>query len=864
VSLSRLASRSSTVFKTFTCTVSLSDVFEGSHSRETDFRSNDPAPQAAPTTAIRCESVLLSTVSTYTDRPGLSKELKEKLTKTQGTGLAHAVAVTGLGGTGKTQLVLHYIEKHKAEYDTILWIDVRTKGTAQSSYERCCRELGLQVETATDDRPLQDVPYVQAVLAWLRAQSDEMKWLTILDNADEVSWESIIVPKGKAGTVIVTSQDAYAARQLLGGRSPTVRVDAMTSEEAMSLMTNHFDEPVCSGTATWSLVEEITRFLDRLALPLDLAGAQISVDVDNWGDLDAALRQYLSEYRQNQDKLLQDAEFAAAGSYNKTIWTAWETSLSSLRKVEDSQSGIYPIKLLSFLTLFDRTNVQDQLFRQASLGLDEACQVLETGVPPWLRELLAKGDDGRWDSSSHRNTVNALLRYGLVKPIGEPWKGVTMHGLVQRRARQELPHGYWPWYMVFLVAICRRINRRLDGSAGLRFRRHLVLHFPTNDQLLRGQLDGQSEEQLAEIGHVIGSIYLEEGRCEEAAQLQSNALALWNRMRGENDLRTTTAMSNLALTFIRQRLWEKANDLLSRVIQQREIQLGAKHPLTLMSRHYRAVGAYEEGRLDDAVTENLAVLEIRSEILGDDHHDTIDSITNLAATCLRQGNWDKAQELQLQVLEVQKKSLDQYDPYLLASMGNLAFTYAKLGKYGEAEQLQIEVLERFSTVLGRNHLETLKSMHHLGETYISLAKHQEAEMLLVEVVETRSRVLGPEHSDTLHAMISLTATLIYQERWKGAEELGVKTREVSSRVLGQNHPTTLGAMQNLALALKGLSQDDRAIDLMRRTAAISATVMEQDHPDCKSRRETAAEWSAIRDNGVEEVDGGSHEETKSM
>jgi tetratricopeptide (TPR) repeat protein len=844
--------------------VSLRDVFDGSHSRETDFHSNYPAPQAAPTTAIRCVSVPLATVSTYTDRPELSKELGEKLSKTQGTGLAHAAAVVGLGGTGKTQLVLRYIEEHEAEYDAILWIDVRTEETARSSYERCCRVLGLPVEASADNKSLQDVPCVQAVLTWLRTRTDKKKWLTILDNADQVSWESSIVPNGRAGTVIVTSQDDRASRKLLGGHTLTVKVDAMTSEEAVCLVANHFDKPVCRGSDCWNLVKEITEGLDRLALPMDLAGARISIDAENWGDLDAALRQYLSDYRQNQDKLLQDAEFAAAGSYNKTLWTAWETSLSSLRKVEDSQSGIYPIKLLSFLTLFNRTNVQDQLFQQASLGLDEACQVLETGVPPWLRELLAKGDDGRWDSSSHRNTVNALLRYGLVKPIGELLRGVTMHGLVQRRARQDLPHGYWPWYMVFLVAICRRINRRLDGSDGLRFRRHLVLHFPPNDQLLRGQLVGQSEVQLALTWEAISFIYFEEGRYTEAAQLQIEVLESVKKSFGENDLRTIRATNNLAVAFTGQELWEKANDLNSKVIQQREIRLGAKHPLTLNSRHSRAVIMCEEGRLDDAVTENLAVLEIRSEIFGDDHHDTIHSRNNLAVAYSRQGNWDKARELQLQVLEVQKKSLDQYDPDLLASMGNLALLYARQGKYGEAESLQIEVLERFSTVLGRNHQVTLESMHHLGETYIYLGKHQGAEKLLVEVLETTSRVLGPEHSDTLDAMLNLTVTLTRQERWTEAEELAVKTMEVSLRVLGQNHLTTLGSIGALAVTARGLGQNDRALDLMRRCASISAAVMPHDHPLCEHFRRKAAEWAAIQDNSVEKVDGGPHNEKVSM
>jgi hypothetical protein len=186
------------------------------------------------------------------------------LKKAHGTGLAHAVALVGLGGMGKTQLVLHYIEKR---YNTIFWIDVRSEETARSSYERCCRVLGLPVDPSSDNKLLQDTPYVQAVLTWLRAQTDDDKWLTIVDNADDLTWDvSSIVPKGKAGTVIVTSQDAHASRRLLGGRSPTVKVDAMTSEEAMSLLTNHFDEAVYRGSDCWNLVEEITGCLDRLAL----------------------------------------------------------------------------------------------------------------------------------------------------------------------------------------------------------------------------------------------------------------------------------------------------------------------------------------------------------------------------------------------------------------------------------------------------------------------------------------------------------------------------------------------------------------------------------------------------------------------
>jgi hypothetical protein len=49
-------------------------------------------------------------------------------------------------------------------YDTILWIDVRSEGTARSSYKRCCRALCLPTKAAKFDLPLQEIPSVQVVL----------------------------------------------------------------------------------------------------------------------------------------------------------------------------------------------------------------------------------------------------------------------------------------------------------------------------------------------------------------------------------------------------------------------------------------------------------------------------------------------------------------------------------------------------------------------------------------------------------------------------------------------------------------------------------------------------------------------------
>ena len=116
------------------------------------------------------------------------------------------------------------------------------------------------------------------------------------------------------------------------------------------------------------------------------------------------------------------------------------------------------------MTLLDRANVQDELFRLASLGLEEACDRLNAEVPAWMQGLLSKMDNNQWDDFSYRASVKLLLRYGLVRPVGEPWKGTTMHGLVQWRASVGINREqYWRLYLAFMAAVCINIGGETDS-----------------------------------------------------------------------------------------------------------------------------------------------------------------------------------------------------------------------------------------------------------------------------------------------------------------------------------------------------------------------------------------------------------------
>ena len=111
-------------------------------------------------------AVPLKTVETYTQRDTLWTELVEKLhIRPKKYSIPHVVTICGLGGAGKSQLSLKYVEEHKERYNPILWIDATDEEAVRPCFQRCAAELELPYEK--DEKHgsrLADMSAIQPVL----------------------------------------------------------------------------------------------------------------------------------------------------------------------------------------------------------------------------------------------------------------------------------------------------------------------------------------------------------------------------------------------------------------------------------------------------------------------------------------------------------------------------------------------------------------------------------------------------------------------------------------------------------------------------------------------------------------------------
>ena len=286
-----------------------------------------------------------------------------------------SVALWGIGGSGKSQLAMRFIEKHKHDYSTVLWIDAQSPVAAIRSYAAAFERLKLDYpqhvfdEVRNDgdlyDRrgsSIEDNWVVRTVKEWLEDSS--CKWLVVIDNADNLEWVHDIMPRSIMGSVIITSRDRMVYRLV----NYAIHVDKMNTEEALSLLLRSAKIP--SGTSQKhgsEMIQQksrkhqallIVNELGYLALAIDLAGAYIS----QHDFVQEDLARYLDFFQENSDTLLGNEALRDEEYYHHTIATVWETSFAAINRISPKSA-----LLLIFMAHLSTTHIEDRLFNESSI-----------------------------------------------------------------------------------------------------------------------------------------------------------------------------------------------------------------------------------------------------------------------------------------------------------------------------------------------------------------------------------------------------------------------------------------------------------------------------------------------------------------
>ncbi|KAJ7713105.1 hypothetical protein B0H16DRAFT_1341776 [Mycena metata] len=696
------------------------------------------------------------------------------------SGNQHIYVLYGLGGAGKTQIALKFIEQ--SSFSDVFLMDTSKVDTIETGLK------SIAVSKNVGDS-------AQAALRWL--QSNHTRWLLFFDNADDPKINlNNFLPRCNHGNIIITSRNpelrSYGAHTL---------VSDMEEADAITLLLRRANKE--SSEENLKLATGIELYY--LPLAIIQAGAFISKSED--------LEGYLALYHSNRARLLSEKAAQSHDDYAQTVFTTWQISFNQL-----SHLAATLLQLCSFLHY---TGISEDMFSTASKyeprswsppreELQEPLEFLSHFVEP----------TGEWNSLNFLKVTTEIKAYSLIS-FDTKANLFSIHPLVHAWSRSTLPDEEpLQSCMSSILGMCvTDIPQNEIQLASVRLIPHIVL------------LKGVNPDGAADFRKEFWTIYYDAGKFQDAQGIAQQVAEKSRLLLGEDHQNTLLAMGNLAQTYWGLGEFQKAIDLNVLVLEKGTNFLGEDNLETLFVINNLASTYHDLGQFQKAKKLKVLVLEKRTKILGEDHPDTLFSMGNLASTYHKLEEFQKAKELEVLVLEKHTKILGEDHPHILLVMGNLASTYSDLGEFWKAKELEVLVLEKRTKLLGEDHPDTLFAMGNLARTYSNLGELQKAMELEVLVLEKRRKLLGKDHPDTLLAMGNLASTYHGMSEFQKAEELEVPVLEKRRKLLGADHPDTLLAMGNLASTYHGMSEFQKAEELEVQVLEKRRKLLGDPHPD---------------------------------
>ncbi|KAJ6559439.1 hypothetical protein DFH09DRAFT_1279616 [Mycena vulgaris] len=721
----------------------------------------------------------------------------------QNAGRRKVFVLFGLGGAGKTQTGLKFVEQSSqlGRFSDVFFIDSSTLGTIDLSF----RSLAVAKHAGNT---------AEHALQWMVTHQTE--WLLLFNNADDTSINiRNFMPRCTHGNIVITT------------RNPELRVHAPDSHHRLSDM-EEVDAVVVLlqgslnklTTKNVEVASKIVQVLHCFPLAVVQAGAFIC----KYGGLE----QYLDRYKQNKARLLKDRPAQTQDDYGWTVYTTWQISFDHLSKPA--------ARLLELCSLLHHEGITETLFSKAVLYASTELGELDATAEDLsdAREFLAHflTPAGRWDQLYFAEVTTEIRGYSLMEQDLHK-ESYSIHPFVHDWTKSSLADAQHTWKCMVTI-----LGMSADQQNDHRFQIQLLPHI---DSLMHGGKEGDMNFQFT-----FGRICRMGGRPVEAQHLLSNYAVKSRQQFGDDHPATLNVLGHLACSYSDLGKIQDAADLEAVVLEKMKQLLGDRHPDTLIAMGNLASSYSDLGRTQDAADLEAVVLERRKQLLGKDHPDTLVAMGNLASSYGALGRTQDAADLEAVVLKKMKQLLGDGHPDTLIAMGNLASSYSDLGRTQDAADLEAVVLEKMKQLLGDEHPDTLVAMGNLACSCSDLGRTQDAADLEVMVLEKRKKLLGDEHPDTLITMGNLASSYSALGRPQDAAELKATVLEKRKQLLGEDHPHTLVAMGNLACSYSDLGRTQDAADLEAMVLKRRKKLLGDEHPDTlRAKGNLASSYSAL-------------------
>ncbi|MCL2410270.1 MAG: tetratricopeptide repeat protein [Treponema sp.] len=515
----------------------------------------------------------------FTGRQEVLEEIHKTFEKKEAIALTQSIA--GLGGIGKTQVVIEYAHRYGYEYDCIWWVNAEMTETIFASFQDFALKKGII------NKDIKEVEIIiEAVRHWMQQHDN---WLFIFDNAED---EKILKPYLPAQSyerrhVLITSRNKRFLNCSL------INIGVFTETEACEFIEKYTQCP------TDQYFKELTKKMGYLPLALDQAGAYINIHKVNY-------KEYLDLYNKYNLELL--AEYDDEPN-KKTVATTW---LISFKKINNPASK----QLLNLCAFFAPENIFTIWFSLASKVL-----------PKQLQEVVS-------DELKYNKTIAELTKYSLVSLNDGT---LYIHRLVQEVIRTNLKEEEVKWRNICIdifYYICS--NYDYDIFITVEGREMFSIFVPHIIVITSAIKDNEATKEIAQIYYFLGHVYNKLSDYLQALYWLEKTIVVREKVFGNTHHTLGTTYNVIGRVYTKLDNNDKALEYLNKALHIIEKVFGKKHPETATIYDHLGHIYGEQENYDKALEYCNKALYIFKKF-GQTHRDVAITYSNIALIYKKQG-----------------------------------------------------------------------------------------------------------------------------------------------------------------------------------------------------------------------------------
>ncbi|MBI4965596.1 MAG: tetratricopeptide repeat protein [Desulfomonile tiedjei] len=672
----------------------------------------------------------------FTGRVALLEKLEQTLNSSANK--VRAAVLHGLGGVGKTQIVLRHVYDRQEDYSLVWWLRAEEPATLALDYAALAPKLGLGPDSVPQEA-------IQAVKSWLATHDG---WLLVFDNAEKPEDLKEYLPQRNGGAIITSRNPNWLAS------AEPIPVGVLPPEDAADFLVKRTRNQDREGAL--KLAEE----LDCLPLALEQAGAYIEA-------CGSSCEKYLKLFREQHDKLLKQGKPL---DYPDTVATTWKLSFESLRKECPAAAD-----LMELCAFFAPEAIPFDLFSEHPEHL-----------PDPLKDAVK--DPLQWDE------VKAALKHYSLAEVTQD--SLSFHRLVQLVVR----NGMAPAARKRKVAaVMRLINEAYgfkddDLETWPRAKQLLPQGLSATEYSRSEQVDDEPTGRLLnEMGWHLRIL----GQFLEAKGLLGGALTIAEKVYGPNHPVVAAVLNNLGLVLHDLGNLEGAKGNFERAMKIDEKVYGPNHPavairLNNLGRVLQALGDLQAAK---AIFERA--MEIDENIHGPDHTAIARDLNNLGSVLHELGELKAAEANYVRALNVGKKVFGSDHLRVATVLNNLGLVLHDLGDLEGAKANFERALAIDEKVYGLAHPTVAIRRNNLGMVLKDLGDLEGARAHIERALEIDEKVYGLNHPAVAIHLSNLGGVLGKLGDLEGAKAHFTRALAMLRGAWGDDHPKTRLVLKNL-------------------------------------------------------------------